>query len=261
MGNELERKQVTEIKNRGESYSYEIDLIDLFYIFKKYILFLIIAFIIGGIVGMTYSCLALSPDYKATAKMYLTSTDSIINISDLSLGNTLSADYQELILSRPMLESVAGKLAIPGLTYKSLRKMITLSVPTNTHILEITVTSKDASVSVKAANEIVNYAAVWIPTVITSNAPKIMEEAVESVTVNPNYIMNTLIGALGFAAVVYAIFVLKYILDDSIKSAEELEQFFNITPISSVPNIKKINMIKYANDVAYVSDDNKELDQ
>ena len=51
---------------------------------------------------------AISPKYTATSTMYMVSSSSgsVVDLSDLNIGESISSDYVELIKTRPIIEGV-----------------------------------------------------------------------------------------------------------------------------------------------------------
>ena len=62
----------------------------------------------------------------------------MVNLSDLNLGTSLTADYEELMLSYPVLNLVIDKLHL-DMTPDNLKGLYSLSNPADTRILQITV--------------------------------------------------------------------------------------------------------------------------
>ena len=76
-----------------------IDLYDLFYLFRQKLVGILIAFVIGGAAVGAFTFFFIAPKYQATAKMYITSTGEgkLVDFSELQIGNSLTADYEECL--------------------------------------------------------------------------------------------------------------------------------------------------------------------
>ena len=83
----------------------EIDLVDLGYVLLDKWRYLLISLIAGAVLLGAYSFFFIAPTYESTAKLYVVSAsdDSVVNLSDLNLGTSLTADYEQLMLSYPVL--------------------------------------------------------------------------------------------------------------------------------------------------------------
>lgn len=220
-----------------------IDLYDLFYLFRQKLVGILIAFVVGGIAVGAFTYFFITPKFQATSKLYIVSAanGSVIDFSDLQLGSSLTADYEQLVLGRPVLESTKRELELTEYEIEDLKEMISVSNPSNTRILNITVTSTDPEEAKEIANYVAEKAIEWLPQVMKSNEPTVAEEAVvPQRKSSPSYSMNTLVGALAFAAVYYGIAVLSYLHDDSIRTGDDLERYFGVAPLTSIPEEKGV---------------------
>ena len=216
----------------------EINLYDLFYLFRQKLTGIVAATVLGGLLMGLFTFFFIAPKYEATAKLYIVSAsnDSVVNLTDLQIGASLTADYEELVLSRPMLESVIHNLDLDVESVGELESMITISNPGDTRILNITATSEDPKEAEQIANEMARLAVDWLPAIMESNTPNIAEEAVvPEKKASPSYLLNTLIGAVAFMALYFGLEVLKFVHDDTVRSAEEFERYFGIVPLAAIP--------------------------
>lgn len=215
----------------------EIDLLELFHYLLSKIVFIAIFFVVGAIVAMGITKFAIAPKYKATSKVYVVSAsnESLVNLSDLQLGTSLTADYKELVMARPMLESCIEALDL-DYTYGELGGMIEISNPSNTRILKITATSTKPEEAKDIANKMAELAVTWLPEVMESRTPHIAEDAITPLQKSsPSTTKNTLIGAVALAALYCAFECVRFLLDDTVATAEDFEKYFGMVPLSVVP--------------------------
>ena len=230
-------------KRAGESEELTIDLYEILYLFRRKIVFIIVALLVGAIGAGLVTKLLITPKYSATSKIYIvsSSSSSVVNLSDLQIGTNLAPDYRELMTARPLLQSVASNL---GLSYTpgQLRSMITVANTSGTRILTVTVTSTDPAEAAAIANELASMAVQWLPEIMNSNAPSIYEDAVvPSAPSSPSLIRNVMIGAVIVAVLYCAIEVIRYLHDDTITSAEQMERLFGTMPLATIPEEKGVN--------------------
>lgn len=229
-----EHKEITQTQQDTET---EIDLLELFFYLKTKLMWLIVAFVAGAVIagGITY--FLITPKYQATSKIYMVSAsnDSIVNLSDLNLGTSLSEDYVELLKVRPVFESVIKNLSL-DYTYEELLGMTTIGALNNTRILGITVESTDPDEAKEIANALADKAVSYVPDVMETATPNIAERAITPEDKSsPSLAKNTLIGALLCLIVAAGIFVVQYLLDDTFKSAEDVEKLFGVMPLTVIP--------------------------
>ena len=215
----------------------EIDLLDLFSFYMSRLPLLIGAVLIGALCAGLFTHYCIPDKFTAVSRMYMisASSDSVINLSDLNLGTSLSNDYVELMKSRPVLEEVINTLNLEY-TYEELRNMIDLGVVTGTRIVKISTTSTDPYEAMIISNEIARVSKVQLPKVMDAPAPTIVEEAiVPKDKSSPSLKRNTVVGALALLACVLAILTVKYLLDDTIKTSEDVEKEFGVMPLTVIP--------------------------
>lgn len=218
----------------------EIDLKEIFWVLKKKLWLIILAAIIGmGITG-SYSYFMIKPTYSSTSLIYIDSGSSslsgkISSLSDLQIGEALTADYSVIIKSRPVLEEVITNLGL-NTTYKQLSNLISVSSPSDTRMLRITVTAGDPQTAARIVNEL-DEVCIWrIQELVSSVVPQIVEEGVvEPNKVSPSNTKNAFTGGLAGAFIVIAFYVLKTILNDTIKTDEDIEKYIGLPVLSEIP--------------------------
>lgn len=215
----------------------EIDLVEIFYLFWGHALQIILCAILGGLLAFGYTRFLITPLYQAEAKMYMVSASagSMISISDLQLGSQLTSDYKQLMVSRPLLEDVIESLDL-NMGYGALKGMISVSNPTDTRILSVTVTSSDPNLSCQIANELVDQAVDYLPRVMECDEPNVVERAVvPGGASSPNYARNVFFGVLLGVVACCAVLLIRFLVNDTFVTAEDLTRRFGIQPLASIP--------------------------
>ena len=144
-----------EHQNAPHQWNEEtIDLSEIYFLFRQRIKWIVVALVAGAVAAAIITLFFITPLYRATASLYVVSAsnDSVVDLSDLQIGASLTADYEILLLSRPMMESVIQNLALEDATVESLSKQITITNPSDTRILQITVEDKDPELAICAAS-------------------------------------------------------------------------------------------------------------
>ena len=117
-----------------------------------------------------------------------------------------------------------------------LRGMLNITNKSGTRILQISATTGDPKLSADIANEVADMAITWLPAVMECNEPHVAEEAVAPThRAGPSYVRNTVIGALVLVLLVYGVYVVRYLYDDSIRTEEDMEKYFGVTPLAIIP--------------------------
>ena len=232
-----------------DSEEVEIDLLELFQYFRSQILILIIALLVGGVAAGAITHFLITPKYQATSKLYVVSaSNKIVALNDLNIGTSLSEDYTELIKIRPILEDVIKDCNL-DYEYEELLGMLTIAPVGETRILAITVESTSAKEAMTIANSVAATAVTYLPKLMETTAPNIAEKAVlPEGPCSPSLVKNTAIGAIGMLVLVMAVLTVLFLMDDTMRSAEEVEKAFGVMPLTVIPE----------GDIAEISDKREE---
>ena len=220
----------------------EIDLIDLAWALLDKIHYIVLCFLIGAVIMNAYSYFLVRPTYKSTAKMYVVSAskNSVVDLDALNIGTSLTADYEQLMLSYPVLEQVINKLNL-DMDSDTLAKMITLENPTDTRILNINVVSTDPKSARDIANTLMDVSVDYLPKTMSTNAPNVAQKAkLADHKDGPSYTKYTIIGALAGAFLYCMYLVVKYLMDDTIHTADDMEKYFDIVPLAVIPDVSEL---------------------
>lgn len=220
----------------------EIDLIDLAWALLDKIHYIVLCFLIGAVIMNAYSYFLVRPTYKSTAKMYVVSAskNSVVDLDALNIGTSLTADYEQLMLSYPVLEQVINKLNL-DMDSDTLAKMITLENPTDTRILNINVVSTDPKSARDIANKLMDVSVDYLPKTMSTNAPNVAQKAkLADHKDGPSYTKYTMIGALAGAFLYCMYLVVKYLMDDTIHTADDMEKYFDIVPLAVIPDVEEL---------------------
>lgn len=223
-----------------------IDLKKIAYVLMEKLHYIVMFLLVGAVVFNMYSYFLIKPTYTSTSRLYVVSAtkDSVVNFSDLSVGTNLTKDYVELLLSYPVLDKVSEKIEKDydyKISSESLQKMISLENPEDTRILNINVTTTDPKVSKTIANALADEAVEYIPDTMGTFKPNIAQVAREAkIKTGPSYLKYTAIGALLGTLLCMAWFIFKYLSDDTIKTKEDIEKYFGMTPLAVLPYVEEV---------------------
>ena len=218
----------------------EIDLLELFGHFMDKIWWIILGFLAGALIAGLITHFAITPKYTATAKMYMvsSSSQSVVDLTDLNIGQSISGDYVELLKTRPIVEGVIQEQGLEY-SYGQLVSMMSLSVVNNTRIIKIDVTSTDPKEAMNIANALAEKGVSELPKLMETPAPHVAEYAIVPVNKSsPSLTKNTMIGALLGLLLMLAIFTIQFLMDDTFKTAEEIEREFGVMPLTVIPEGK-----------------------
>lgn len=215
----------------------EIDLVELLGVILHNLWIIIVSGVIVAAVALLVSYFIITPKYESVTKIYVISKTNAdtMTYSDLQAGSTLTKDYKELVKSRPVLEEVLAETGI-DVELKDLEEQITVEVPTDTRIVSITVEDKDPYEARIIADSVRIAASKHIREVMDTEAVNVVEEASLPIEKSsPSILKNTAIGYAVGLFLAIAIVIINYIMDDTIKTPDDVEKFLGVSVLGSIP--------------------------
>nr|WP_294677807.1 Wzz/FepE/Etk N-terminal domain-containing protein [uncultured Blautia sp.] len=217
----------------------EIDLLEIFYALKKRLLAIIAAGLLVGCISGAFTQFAMTPLYTSMSSMLVLSKETTLtSLADIQLGTSLTSDYTVLIKSTPVLEQVIENLKL-DMTAEELSESVSINNPSDTRILEISVVNADPAMAKKLVDEIAEVSSTYIGDKMEVIPPKIIEVGkVPVVRSSPSIKKNTAIGILFGMVVCCAIITVLTIMDDTIKTEDDINKYLGISVLASVPDRK-----------------------
>lgn len=217
----------------------EIDLIEILYALKKRALIILAALLAGALIAGVYTKLMITPLYSATSTVLVISKETTLtSIADLQFGSQLTKDYSMLITSRSVLEEVLDNLGL-DMGYGALKGNVSINNPDETRILQITVTNPDPQLAKELADELAAVSSEYIGDKMEVVPPKIIEEAeVPAAQTSPSMSRNVMLGAMAGLFLSAGVVILMTVMNDSIRSEDDIERYLNIPTLASIPDRK-----------------------
>ena len=132
-----------EVRDRLDG-EMEIDLLELLAYYRGRLIWIVLGFLAGALAAGLITFYLITPQYTATSKLYMvsSSSQSVVDLTDLNIGQSLSKDYVELLKTRPIIESDIEEQGL-DYNYAELLSMLSMSTVSDTRIIAIRATSKD----------------------------------------------------------------------------------------------------------------------
>lgn len=226
--------EMQSLPNREEELT--IDLMELFYAWKRrWLAILACVVVLGGVMGV-YCQFFIPNSYQADASIYITSSDSLVSFSDLQLSSALTQDYENIIKSRHVLVEVINNLGLQ-VDYDTLNSMVTVTNPEDSHIIEISVTCEVPEDAVTIANEVMQVSVEEIYKIIGSGEPSILDESEAQYVVNvkPSTMRYIGIGVLLGLVLSCGVIAIRVIMDTTIKSEEDVTTYLGLPVLAVIP--------------------------
>lgn len=224
----------------SDDYDSSIDLMELFYHVLSKIRYVIIAALLGAILAGMYAAFFVTPVYKATAKLYIMSTDDVaVSLQDFQIGNLLTLDYQEVFKTWEVHEMVRSELNL-DYTYGQMQKMLQVTNPDDTRLLYITVSHTDPQMATDIANAYGRAAKEFITQTMEAREPNMFSIAlVPSQASSMGKTRYVAIGfVLGTMLSLGAIFLM-FVLDDRPRTPEDIRKVAGIPTLAIIPKDDK----------------------
>lgn len=227
--------------NSNDNASIEIDVLYLLRKLWSRKFFIIFIALVVGTIALLGSVFLIEPKYTSTTRIYVVSrtADSITN-QDLQAGSYLVKDYQEVITSNEVLSSVIDKEKL-SLTPNELSSMISVTIPTDTRVISISVEDDNAQEATTIANTVREVAAKKIKAVTKVDDVTTLEAAeVPKEPSSPNIKRNTLIGVIAGGGLAVISIIILEVLDDRVRRPEDIEDVLGLPLLGIVPDIDKL---------------------
>ncbi len=228
-----------------EKDEIEIDLREVFMHLLGNILVIILSTMVGMLFMFYVSNVLMDKKFQSSTKIYvLNQQDSqAVTYTDLQTGTQLTKDYAVLVKSRTVTTQVIADLDLQNqyddmkeITPDELSEMIEVTTQQDTRILTITVTDTNPTRAQDIANAVRTAASKHIYEVMDIEAVNVVDYAnLPEAPVSPNSIKNAIIGAFIGLFIAVAILVVSFLMDDTIKTPDDVETYLGLSVLASIP--------------------------
>ena len=227
-----------------EQDKFEIDVFQLVKVIWKRKFLIVLTAIIAGLAAFAYSSFVIKPQYTSTTRIYVVNRNQAdkpgLTNQDLQAGAYLVKDYREIILSQDVLEKVVVDQSLT-MDARTLGKKISVTVPTDTRIVSISVRDDKPEEASRIANALREVAAQKIISVTKVSDVTTLEEARPATSPSsPNIRRNTMMATIAGVGFVTVIVLLVELLDDRVKRPEDIEEVMHLSLLGVIPNLEKL---------------------
>ena len=219
----------------------EIDLLKMAQLLIKKLPFIAAITILCGAIVLGATYFFVTPMYTASTTWYVnnsTTSDnaSSITSSDLTASAKLVDTYKAIITSRTVLERVINMSGI-DMSYEQLAGCISTATVNNTEVFKVRVKHNDPETAAKLANIITEMAPLEITDIVAGSSVKIIDKAVVPIyRSEPSYKKALMAGALLGFVLSCGFFVIRDLLDTSIKTETDFAEF-EYPLLSTIPDL------------------------
>lgn len=228
----------------------EIDLIELSKKIVKHLPMIIIFSIILGAASFLLSKFVITPKYDSNTTMIVSNSNqnsdpnnpqTNVELGQIQANKALISTYSEIVKSKGIAERVINNLGL-DMDYEEFSSKVSIEPVKDTQIISVKVVDTIPERAMDIANETANIFKSSIGEIMNVDNVQILDGAIlPEEPSSPNIKKNTAIGIiLGFVLGV-AVVLFKEIADSSIKSSEEVTEYFDIPVIGIVPDSEQGN--------------------
>ena len=202
----------------------------------KYWYIILLSAIIATSVAYVYTEFFMTPAYSSTAKLYISNKNSEnITTTDFSISSQLGKDYMELmgdyVILEPVSKAIDGKYSA-----SQIKSFLKTYNPTETRFLEVTITCPDP----KDAKELVDLVCqisqdMFIEVLNADRVTIVSEGRVPNSPSSPNLFNNLITGCMAGLVCSVGLIFLVYILNDTIKHADDIEKALDLNVLATIP--------------------------
>ncbi len=222
----------------------EINMLEILRYLKKKIWIIAVTAIIFAGFAFLISAFILEPEYTASCRIYVLnqSNETGIVMSDFQVSSQMLNDYKVLITGRNVTEEVISRLGL-NMSTSELAKKISVTAPENTRVLQIGVTDDSASLSADIANCVQEIASRQLTEIMGVDSVKLVYKAdVPKEPSSPNVPKLTVLGGVLGIVVSVAFCVCLYLMDDTIRTEEDVTKYLGLSTLGVIPVSEKLNV-------------------
>ena len=214
----------------------EIDLKELFFALLNKWYLICVSGVLCALIGLLAAMFLIPEKFESKTSIYIYNQQSDnMTYNDLQTGSTLTKDYEILVKGRTVLENAIEKLDLE-FTYEELNKMVTVTVPASTRIVEITVETTDPYLSRDIADAIREISSKNIAEVMGVDAVNVVETAnLPEKKSSPSISKFTVLGGMAGGVLACGVVVLLFLLNDTIRTQDDVEKYLGLSTLGIIP--------------------------
>ncbi|MFC4652857.1 YveK family protein [Lactococcus nasutitermitis] len=226
-----------------------VDLFKLLIILKKGLRMILLFSVLGLLLSAVVTFKFITPKFQVKTQIIVRSSANIDNqttAQEIQGNLQLIHTYNEILISPIVLNQVINQLHL-NTTAASLQHKIKLSTETNSQVITLSVNDKSKFVAKDIANTTVDVFKTEVTKIMNIDnvvvlAPAIVSENTAPIT--PNKKINLSIGAFVGLVIGLIISLLRYFLDTTVKSSEDIEKLVEFPILGEIPVITMNEMEK-----------------
>ena len=226
-----------------EERDKEIDLFEIAGLLWSNLGRIILAGLAVGILALLITIVVIRPTYQSKFSVYVNNrnaggTADTLGSSDVMASQSLAKTYAKIISSRPVVEDAMEKSKLnKSYDYDKLQEHITTSTDQDTQLVEVSVVMRSPEDAFSLADAIAQVAPDYVADVVEGSSMKVVAKPVlPTKQYKPSPKKNTAIGLIVGILLMAAYIIIQHLMDNRVKSDQELEERYGISIIGTIPN-------------------------
>ncbi|MBW3091645.1 polysaccharide biosynthesis tyrosine autokinase [Bifidobacterium sp. 82T10] len=225
-----------------------VTLMDMLRIIRKHLISAIITFVVVFAAVCAYTLL-VPPKYSATTQLFATYSQTSANSDDISSVNNASSyianqikSYPTLTTTEAVLQPVIDDLGL-NVTVEQLGQQLTVSNPTNTAFVNITVEDSSPQQSATIANNVAKSLKSVVENSLYASDQKspvtlsIVQQATEPTSPSsPKVALNMAIGLVVGAILAVFVALIRDLLSTKVQEAHDLQEIIDAPIMGRIPD-------------------------
>ena len=233
-----------------------IDLMELWRIFVYRFPILLLAAVVAVTGFFAFKLVTYDAEYSSVATLYILRQNedqqsAATAYNEINLAAKVVNDCTHMLKSRSVVEPVIKELGL-DMTYGELYSKITTKNPDETRILEVVVAAATPELAKQIADRLCEIGQEKIAAAMGYQQVNLFEYGTLPVNPSNRTGMRTyaLVGMIA-AVLTYAIFVVIHLLDDRIRSEEDVERLLGLSVLAEIPDLNEDRKRKYGYGYGY----------
>ncbi len=223
----------------NERINIDINFAALFHNIVKRLWVIILFAAVAASAAYVYVTFFVQPLYSSTATLYIGNTTGGITNNEVILSESLAKDYEVIIKRRAILDDVVHKLNL-NISAAQLKNYVSVTNVTDTRILDITVSTPDPTLSKSIADTICTVASGKFVDIIQVDYVSIVDTgSIGTTPSNINLKMSMFLAAFAGALLCTMFIIIRTLMDDKIKSPDDVERYLGLSVLGSTPFSKE----------------------
>lgn len=216
-----------------------MELKDCLEVIKKRWLMILLTILLPTVIAVIISFFIITPVYQSNTTLYVgknLNAQDEIDYGDLRLAEQLVKDYQQLIKSRLIADTVIKTLELQNITAEELAMKLSVNLKSETRLIEITAEDQDPYMAQKIADKVAEVFQDKVRQIMKQDNLQIIDRAqVAEYPVKPKKTLIVVITALISAISALGFVYVAEQFDITLNTADDIRKELGLTVIGTVP--------------------------